>query len=339
MSKSSTATAPKIPTQLPAKSAWARGPPQSPIVPSRSQSPAPTTPIHTHSRRPSTLGQGVPIKDGVSVPRSNVGAVKQGKSTNTWPTFSFSYTFSTTSGSAVTFGSIDDVSAPISSSPAAAPAIKSEGVKSFGSVPATGHVNGKPSISSKPSVAPSSTSTTSTTPVTTPSTPSKLQKVDIKKMFQNPPSAPSSHPPSDTSSPATRSSNLPSQQQPSQHQQGQSQPPPSQSSQMSSMNFTPFVPGNMRAQQQNSGPGGSGPVPRSPVYTRQLPNGNGARPQNGPNGGPSQVPAGLSSPRLGPHPHSGQPSGMPPPPPQMQPQMQPQMAVPGWPGYYVSNFL
>jgi len=49
----------------------------------------------------------------------------------------------------VTFGSIDDVSAPISSSPAAVPPTKSEGVKSFGSVPvATGHVNGKPSISS-----------------------------------------------------------------------------------------------------------------------------------------------------------------------------------------------
>lgn len=76
MSKSSTATAPKIPT----KSAWSRGPPQSAPTPPRSQSPAPSTPVHpTHSRRPSTLGQGVPIKDGVTVPRGTVGAVKQGK--------------------------------------------------------------------------------------------------------------------------------------------------------------------------------------------------------------------------------------------------------------------
>lgn len=80
MSKSSTATAQKIPTQLPSRSAWARGPPQNTSPPTpRSQSPAPSSSSHpTHSRRPSTLGQGVPIKDGVSVPRGNVSAVKQG---------------------------------------------------------------------------------------------------------------------------------------------------------------------------------------------------------------------------------------------------------------------
>ena len=33
---------------------------------------------HTHSRRPSALGGAVPIKDGVSVPRGNLGAAKQG---------------------------------------------------------------------------------------------------------------------------------------------------------------------------------------------------------------------------------------------------------------------
>ena len=84
MSKSSTATAPKNPTPLPAKSAWSRGPPQSTTAPSpRSQSPAPPTPVlQTHSRRPSTLGQGIPIKDGVSIPRNNVGAVKQGLSSS-----------------------------------------------------------------------------------------------------------------------------------------------------------------------------------------------------------------------------------------------------------------
>ena len=83
MSKSSTATAPKNPTPLLAKSAWAKGPPQSSsTAPSpRSQSPAPSTPVlRSHSRRPSALGQGIPIKDGVSIPPNNVGAVKQGLS-------------------------------------------------------------------------------------------------------------------------------------------------------------------------------------------------------------------------------------------------------------------
>jgi hypothetical protein len=47
----------------------------------------------------------------------------------------------------VTFGTTDNFSAPISSSPTAIPAIKAEGVKSFGSVPVSaGHVNGKPSM-------------------------------------------------------------------------------------------------------------------------------------------------------------------------------------------------
>ncbi|KAE9411628.1 hypothetical protein BT96DRAFT_969013 [Gymnopus androsaceus JB14] len=78
MSKSFVVSAPKIPaSQLPTKSAWAKGPPQS--ASPRSQFPAPSTPapVHaTHSRRPSTLGQGIPIKDGVSIPRNNVGATK-----------------------------------------------------------------------------------------------------------------------------------------------------------------------------------------------------------------------------------------------------------------------
>ncbi|KAF7351095.1 Eukaryotic translation initiation factor 4 gamma [Mycena sanguinolenta] len=189
MSKSSTATLPKIPTQLPQKSAWSKGPPQSTTVPSpRSQSPAPPSPSNaphlTHSRRPSTLGQGVPIKEGVSIPRNNVGAVKQ--------------------GSAVTFGSIDDVSAPISSSPAATPAIKSEGVKSFGSVPATtssvGHVNGKASIS-KPATASTSASasTSSTPPPSTPTATPAKPKVDVRMFFRTPTAPAPADPP--TSSP------------------------------------------------------------------------------------------------------------------------------------------
>ncbi|KAK0459145.1 uncharacterized protein EV420DRAFT_305233 [Desarmillaria tabescens] len=100
MSKSTTATVPKIPAQPPTQSAWSRGPPQT-ASSSRYQSPAPqNATVHAaHSRRPSTLGQGIHIKDGVSIPQ-NKGAAKQGP--------------------AVSFGSLDDVSAPMSSSPAAA---------------------------------------------------------------------------------------------------------------------------------------------------------------------------------------------------------------------------
>ena len=118
----------------------------------------------------------------------------------------------------MTFGSIDDVSAPISSSPAAAPPTKkkkkkkSEGVKIFGSVPiATGQVNGNPFMSSRPYIVPP-TSTASTS-IAASSVPSVKPKIDIKKMFQSPSSAPSSIPPSDTSSPSMRNMGLPEQQQ------------------------------------------------------------------------------------------------------------------------------
>ena len=85
--KKKKATAPKTLTPLPARSAWARGPPQlSSIAPSPcSQSPAPSTPVlPSHFRRPSTLDLGIPIKDGVSIPRNNLGAVKQGLSPSTF---------------------------------------------------------------------------------------------------------------------------------------------------------------------------------------------------------------------------------------------------------------
>jgi translation initiation factor 4G len=128
----------------------------------------------------------------------------------------------------VTFGSIDDVSAPISSSPAATPPTKSEGVKTFGSVPvATGHVNGKQSISSRASVVPPTASTsTAASSVLSAATPPVKPKIDIKKMFQSPSSAPSSNPLSDTPSPSIRNVALPTQQQ--QPLQGQlSHTPPS----------------------------------------------------------------------------------------------------------------
>ncbi|KIJ65955.1 hypothetical protein HYDPIDRAFT_151661 [Hydnomerulius pinastri MD-312] len=307
MSKASTASA-KTPT-LP--SAWAKGPPQNSnsSAPSpRSQSPAPPhapSPITaSHSRRPSALGQGVPIKEGVSVPRTNVGSVRQ--------------------GSAVTFGSIDDVAAPLSSSPAATPVVKTESVKSFGSVPATtsNHVNGKtpasvstagssklparPALSATSSSA-ASTSATSTTTASTTSTPAKptLGKADIAKLFQGSSSAPS-QPSSDTSSPSPRPSNLPPHHQSS--SSGQHPPqPPAQPSQLGAHQFSQFVPG-MRPQQ---GAGG----PRSPAFPRSVPNGTGAppRPMAGP-GGPGGPPI-PASPRLAPHPshpHQPPPAGVPP---------------------------
>ncbi|KAG1739092.1 uncharacterized protein EDB91DRAFT_390670 [Suillus paluster] len=178
------------PTPLPRQSAWAKGPPQrssSSAVPSpRSQSPAPnhvasliTT---SHSRRPSALCQGVSVKDGVSVPRNSLGSVRPGS---------------------VVFASTDDAWAPVSSSSAAIPAVKTEVVKYFGSVPATSSkcVNGKtPAFtsttgSSKPArPALSSTPSNSTTPpsTSTASTP-KPSKADIAKLFQNPSSS-SPHP-------------------------------------------------------------------------------------------------------------------------------------------------
>jgi hypothetical protein len=111
------------------KSAWACGPPQNSATstPSRSQSPAPPTPISvtnlanfyaTRSRHSSILGQGVSIKDGVNIPRN---AVEQGMSIDLCsPPLPQLVVLP---GSAATFGSIDDASAPISSSPASAPAV------------------------------------------------------------------------------------------------------------------------------------------------------------------------------------------------------------------------
>lgn len=232
-------------------------------------------------------------------------------------------------GSAVTFGSIDDVSAPISSSPAAAPSIKSESVKSFGTIDADTHVNGKSTLSSRPSAAvpTSTTSSSASSPAVSVATPAvKLAKPDIAKLFQSPSSAPSSQPASDTSSPSLRSSGLPSSQ-PSTSSQPSQSSAPSQPSQLGSHPFTPY-----RHPPSGAGSG----APRSPAYpSRQAANGSGHRSQGGPNGAPSQINTGMPSPRLGPMPHNGQSSSM-PPPPQMQPPMGQQMPV-AWSGYYVSQ--
>ncbi|KAF8918221.1 hypothetical protein CPB85DRAFT_1283095 [Mucidula mucida] len=271
MSKSSTATVPKNPPQLPSKSAWSKGPPSS----SRSQSPAPSsTPTHpTHSRRPSALGQGIPIKDGVGIPR-NVGATKQGPS--------------------VSFGSIDDVNAPISSSPAPTPTppIKSEGVKSFGTVPATvSQVNGKSAVQ------------TSAKPAS--STVAKIGKVDIAKLFQGSSSA-STSAPSQPSSPSVRPAVA-------------AQPPSSHTPPASTSPYQQFVPQNgMRQPPPSAGPNGAQSGPKSPQYRHAIPNGAASRMPSGPTGPPQ-----MGSPRLSSHPP---PNNM--PPPQMQPQMQP------WGQYY-----
>ena len=161
----------------------------------------------------------------------------------------------------MTFGSIDDISAPISSSPAAVPPTKSEGVKIFGSVPvATGHVNGKPSISSRASVVPPTASTStaalSVLSAATPPTNAK-PKIDIKKMFQSPSSAPSSNAPPDTSSSSLRNVGLPTQQQQQSHQ-GQSSHTPPNPSQLAH-SYTPSVPGNTMRPPQSNGPNGGPP--------------------------------------------------------------------------------
>lgn len=228
------------------------------------------------------------------------------------------------SGSAVTFGSIDDASAPLSSSPASVPPIKPEPPKTFGSVSAQPTtlqaVNGKQ--------APSQSASTSVSASAKPSTPSST-KFDVKKLFQGSssgpsPSSSSSQPSEPVSSPSTRPAPLPT----SSSQSSSSHTP--QSSQFGSHSFQTFVPGSGLRPSPN-GTNGSVP-PRSPVYPRQQPNG-AAPPQNvngRPQGAPGSSPApptpmsaGMPSPRMGP-PHPGQPAGMPP------------GQVPAWNAYYVS---
>ncbi|KAG0707986.1 hypothetical protein DFH29DRAFT_994615 [Suillus ampliporus] len=303
MSKVSTVSG-KTPTpRLPTQSAWEKGPPQSSSssAPSwRLESPAPSHATSlisaSHSRRPSALGQGMSVKDGVSVPRNNVGSVRPGS---------------------VVFGSIDDASFPLYSSPAAITAVKTEVVKSFGSVPAmsSNHVNGKvPASASATGLSkqrprhrlssmhsnsriPSSTAATSTA-----STP-KPTKADIANLFQNPSSSSQSY--SDTSSPFTRPSNLPPHHQPSSSSSQQ----PQQPSQLGTHSYTPFVP--MRPSQQPTG------TPRSPSFPRAVPNMQAqSRPGAGP-GGPGGPPI-PASPRMAPHPHQASPGGVAPQVP-MQP--------------------
>jgi hypothetical protein len=252
-------------------------------------------------------------------------------------------------GSAVTFGSIDDAAAPISSSPASVPPIKSEGVKSFGSVPATNSstVNGKtsssfassqagpsssrqssismssspvipkapiPVVSKQTSASPSSSSVPGPSPTPTP----KPNRVDIRKLFQNPSTTapPPSSSNSDTSSPALRPTTLPSTSThaPTTSQSGQfSQPSQPVSS------YTSFVPSAGFRQTTSANPSAS--TSRPSPYLRQMTNGTsggvgvGNRQSSGPGaqGAPQNMQTGMHSPRSGPPPHGGQPpAGLPP---------------------------
>ncbi|KDQ50870.1 hypothetical protein JAAARDRAFT_41657 [Jaapia argillacea MUCL 33604] len=338
MSKASTGSASKPLSQLSSKSAWAKGPPQSsasnPIpTPPRTQSPAPTppTPVSaTHSRRSSTL---TGAKDGVMFNRSTASAIKQ--------------------SAAVTFGSIDDASAPISSSPASTPVIKAETVRSFGSVPAN-QTNGKQQPSTSSSAGASSSnggpSSSSSTPPTTMHKPHSINKMDIKKMFQNPSSSspPISSSPSDSPSPSIRPGSLPPP--PHQHQQhhqqhssqGQqpSQPhhpqhaPPTPSSQPSQLpsSYTPFipsagfrqqptqpVPGPPPPQQQQPPPPGPGQMMNVPGGGQQQPPRSPVFPRQMPNGTPGagggaggRVPSGPAGPG-GVPPTTNMAAGMPSP--------------------------
>jgi translation initiation factor 4G len=238
----------------------------------------------------------------------------------------------------VTFGSIENSSAPVSSS-TITPVVKQEGVKSFGTVAVntpSGHVNGKASISSRSSVVNSgaSLSTNSTTasstaslktasrPVATSPAPpdptSSKVNLDVKKLFQNP-QGPTTSSSLDTSSPAARNTSLT---QPSSTHQSQPHPP----SQLGPHQYS-FPPNSIRQGQH-----GSNGTPRSPSFSRPMPNGTGPRPQGGQTGGPPAT--GLPSPRLGPHALNNQASGLPPP----QMSMQPTMSM--WPPtYYVSYFV
>ncbi|KZT33779.1 hypothetical protein SISSUDRAFT_1010680, partial [Sistotremastrum suecicum HHB10207 ss-3] len=346
MSKSGpTTTAPRnsgIASQLPTKSAWSRGPPQSASVnsvpaaspSSRSQSPAPAQPANatyvSHSRKPSTLsGNPVAVGPSVNVPRSIPGK----------------------NASPVTFGSIDQPGAPLSSSPAAAPSVPTDvsKVRSFGSIssaalPQSAAVNGKPppsaasttSLNSTASSAASTTTTQPTTSTASTSTPSasasKKASFDVRSLFQNsgqPSPAPSSYTPdipSSHSSPPSIPQPIPGL---------PSQPP------IHHPYAAAYSPSARPAQ-----------LPRSPSFPRQVSNPrpgssplNGGGPPQSPRIGGAQPPPSVNGPgsgvMLGPPP-PGPPGGGPPMPGQ-QPVPMGHQPMPGWQQYYVridgaSNF-
>ncbi|KAF8270194.1 hypothetical protein EI94DRAFT_815537 [Lactarius quietus] len=297
MSRSTTASTSKNPSWGPSKSAWARGPPQKSIstTSSHSQStpastslsvPNPADFYATHSQRSNALGLGVSIKDGVKVPRS---AVKQ--------------------GSGVTFGSTNELSAPISSSPSSsASAVQPAGsVKSVGSVTVQNLVS-EVAVTNRPPPLSSASSSHSAPPSAFAPSVSKFDKKSSAKLFAGPSTQSKPTPPHEAAPPASQSASLSSH-----HTHGQP---------------APFLLPVDPRQVQN---GNSSASPRSPLYSRPMANGQSGgidvisdRALAGSSGSSaSPTPTVMPSPRLSPHaPPSSPLSGMPPPP-----------TV--WQGYYV----
>ena len=240
---------------------------------------------HTPSGRPSVLGQGVSITDGVDIPR---GVVKQGKpnlSSSPPPPRNLLHI-----GSSVTFGSMDDVPAPISSSPASAPAvISAEGVQLFGSVAFQNSDSdaAMSAVTNQPIQLFSAPTPLYQAPARPASTPPLVAK------FDEPCGSFVLIPSPEAASPALRYASLPSQ------APNQSQP------------YSPaFTPGTL-LQGQNS----NFYAPPSPIHSPPTENGQSSGvdvsglPQagfGGPNAGP--VPSTLSSPRLTPYLSPGPPS-------------------------------
>ena len=111
------------------------------------------------------------------------------------------------------------------------------------------------SLSVVPPTASTSTAASSVISAATPPANAKT-KIDIKKMFQSPSSAPSSNPPSDMSSPSFRNVSLPMHQQ--QPHQGQSSYTPPNPSQLAH-SVMPFVSSNTMRPPRSNGPNGGPP--------------------------------------------------------------------------------
>jgi hypothetical protein len=297
MSRSITASTSKNPTRVPSKSAWAQGPAQPTSVSEKN----PANVYTTHSRR----SQGVTVKDGVKVPRS---ALKQGLSTYVPETY---HTSVSCPGSAVTFGSVYDTSAPISSSPASASAMGSTGgVKSFGSVSAQNVVSDAANMavaSPPPLLSSTSSSHSATFSASTLSAVPKLDKKSTAELFTGPSAQSMPTHSHEVASPVSRSALSPSQ-----HNHGQPYP-------------HPILSGALR-QGQNGKPS----APRSSVYMRPVENGQNDGPgvrgdpvqagSGGTSAGPT--PAAVPSPRLTPHTPASPSSSLPP-------------LQTVWPSYYV----
>ncbi|KAN0130789.1 hypothetical protein V8E53_011464 [Lactarius tabidus] len=279
MSRSNIASTSKNSTRVPSKSAWVQGTAQPSSVSEKN-------PANVHTTHPQR-SQGVSVKDGVKVPRS---ALKQ--------------------GSAVTFGSIYDSSAPVPSSPAPASAMRSAGgAKSFGSVSTQNVVSDPANIavtSPPPLLASTSSSHSAAFSASTLSAVPKLDKKSTAEFFAGPSAQPIPTHSHEAASPVLRSALSPSQ-----HNHGQP-------------HLHPILSGAPR-QGQN---GNLSAPPPSPIYSRPMANGqNGGvgvsgRSQAG-SGGTSAgpTPAPMPSPRLTPHSPPSPPGGLLPPQPM-------------WPGYY-----